>query len=517
MGSQKNRSILPAVLAGTIAALVLSGCSSLDPDNVSNDDRTLVWTTGTSLGTLDVVADQVNGTARRLLLGNVVEGLTRVTKTDDGLDWKPLLATRWQRIKPTVWRFDLRKGVKFQDGSAMDAKDVAYSVNKLASPDSAKDSTLENIKGASVVSKYAVDVETRSPDFYTYRVLASVGVQPDGWGKDADEAQNTAIGTGPYQVTDVSDSHDQAVLEPYDDYWGDVNPYYSRVEMSVVPDTGARLAGLKANESDVAFDLSPDLLDAAPATVTSESTEVDVLRISDRTEALSDERVRQALNYAVDRSTFIDDIRFGFAKPPHGQGVTSQVYGYNPDLDDYPYDPDKAAELVKDAGAEGTKLTMMCVSEYYGTVGTDTCQTLAQAYRDIGLDIDVQLLPRDQWVDQGLLATQNKIPPPDLFYVQAGSGTLDSTLYVSSYYTCGDVRATLCDPKLRDAAEHAMAITDPDKQAEAYAKVHAIAHDVAPMVWITNPENAVAAQSGISGELYSDAYTVYWDEWHGEQ
>ena len=113
MGSQKKRSILPLVFAGTVTALMLSACSSLDPDNVSNDDRTLVWTTGTNLGSLDVVADQVNGTARRLLLGSVVEGLTRVSKTDDGLEWKPLLATHWERVKPTVWRFDLRKGAYF--------------------------------------------------------------------------------------------------------------------------------------------------------------------------------------------------------------------------------------------------------------------------------------------------------------------------------------------------------------------------------------------------------------------
>lgn len=502
-----------ALLAITslVAIAALGACSSSSSSN--GGDKTLTWSTGSELGTLDVVADQVNGTARRLLLGSVNEGLTKVVNDHDKISWEPLLATKWERVAPKQWRFTLRDDVTFHDGSAMTSADVAYTINKLADPKSAKDSTLANIAGAKVVDDHTVDVETLVPDFFTFRSMAAIGIQPEGWGKDAAAAQDTAVGTGPYRVTDVSASHDTATLEPYEKYWGDVKPHYMKVQMKVVPDTGARLAGLKANETDVAFDLSPDLLAAAPATVEAASTEIDILRISDATPALKDVRVRQALNYAVDRSTFIDDIRFGFALPPKGQGVTKQVHGHNPDIEDYPYDLAKAKQLVKDAGAEGAKLTMMCVSEYYGTVGTDTCETLASAYNSIGLKVTVQMLPRDKWIEQGLLAPQNKIPPPDLFYVQAGSGTLDSTLYIQNYYTCGDVRATLCDPPLRDAAEKALAITDVAGQAAAYEQVHALAHDVAPMVWITSPKNVAAAQKDIKGQLYSDAYTVYWYEW----
>ncbi|MBF8189980.1 hypothetical protein ITP53_30495 [Nonomuraea sp. K274] len=502
-----------------ISALVgLCLVTACVPDDATGGagTRTLTWSTGAALGTLDVVADQVNGTARRLLLGSVVEGLTKVENDHDKLSWSPLLATSWKRVAPTRWRFELRRDVSFHDGSAMTADDVAYSINKLTSPSSAKDSTLANIAGAKVVDDYTVDVTTKLPDFYVFRTVAAIGVQPDGWGKDKAKAQNTAVGTGPYEVGEVTPAHDQTTLKIFPKYWGDAKPYYQNVVMKVIPDTGARLAGLQAGEADVAFDLSPDLLAAAPATISAASTETDILRISDASKALKDERVRQALNYAVDRSTLIKSVRFGFALPPKGQGVSQQVHGYNPGLQDYPYDMTKAAQLVREAGATGTKLTMMCVSEYYGTVGTDTCQTLASAYNKIGLDVKVQLLPREQWIEQGLLAPQNHIPPPDLFYVQAGSGTLDSTLYIQNYFTCGDVRATFCDEQLKKASEDAIDLKDESDQAKAYQKVHALAHDLAPIVWITSPKNAVATQSGIDGKLYSDAYTTYWYEWKGK-
>lgn len=502
-----------SLLISSLVGLCLLTACVPDSAGGTSGSRTLTWSTGAQLGTLDVVADQVNGTTRRLLLGSVVEGLTKVEDNNDKLSWSPLLATSWKRVTPTRWRFTLRRGVTFHDGSAMTADDVAYSINKLAAPSSAKDSTLSNITGAKVVDDYTVDVTTQVPDFYVFRTMAAIGIQPDGWGKNKAQAQNTAIGTGPYEIDNVTPAHDQATLKIFPKYWGNVKPFFQKIVMKVIPDTGARLAGLKAGEADAAFDLSPDLLAAAPATISAASTEVDILRISEATKALKDVRVRQALNYAVDRSTLIKSLRFGFALPPKGQGVTQQVHGYNPNLQDYPYDMAKAAQLVKQAGATGTKLTMMCVSDYYGTVGTDTCQTLAAAYNKIGLNVKVQLLPREQWIDQGLLAPQHHIPPPDLFYVQAGSGTLDSTLYIENYYTCGKVRATFCDDGLKKMSEKAMDLKDESAQEQAYQKVHALAHDLAPMVWITSPKNAVATQSGIAGKLYSDAYTTYWYEW----
>ena len=114
-------------------------------------------------------------------------------------------------------------------------------------------------------------------------------------------------------------------------------------------------------------------------------------------------RVRQALNYAVDQDVLITDIRLGFAQKPNGQAVTPPVRGYNPNIKDYGFDPEKAGALIKEAGAEGAQLTLMCPSEYYGAVGVNTCQTLEAMYEAVGLQVELQFLPHARWIAEGLL------------------------------------------------------------------------------------------------------------------
>src|SRR5690606_7146985 len=213
-------------LVALVLAIALAACSgqtssgdtssSEEPDDSTEQSTpsdaggatTLRWATGSELGSLDVVADQVNGTTRRILVGTVLEGLTKINNDNDELSWEPLLAESWERVDELRWRFELREGVTFHDGSEMTAADVAYSINKLASPDSAEDSTLENVAGAEVVDDHTVDVLTKVPDFFAFRALSAIGIQPENWGADEAQARDTAIGTGPYRVESVSAARD---------------------------------------------------------------------------------------------------------------------------------------------------------------------------------------------------------------------------------------------------------------------------------------------------------------------
>jgi peptide/nickel transport system substrate-binding protein len=505
-----KRLIATAMLLGSLAAVAPQArAQAVEPKGE------LIWATPEPVGNLDIAA-HLEGTSRRLLKGNVGEGLAKVVVKGDHLSWEPLLATSWKQIGPQKWRFTIRDGVKFHDGKPMTVKDVVYTVNKVADPASAKTSILQNIAGAEAVDDHTVDILTKSPDFFAFRAAAEIPIQKEGWGKtDPKAAETTLIGTGSYRLKQVSPARDSAVLEAFPDYWG-AKPHYKTVRLRVIPDSGARLAALRAGEVQVAFDLSPDLLQVAPATLSSAATEVDILRINTAKKPLDDVRVRQALNYAVDRNVLIKNIRLGFAGPPHGQAVTSQVHGFNPELDDYPFDLAKARELIKAAGAEGAELTLMCPSEYYGAVGVDTCQTLAAMYQAAGLKIKIQLLPHARWINEGLLAPKNNVPPPDLFYIQAGSETLDATPYVRNYLTCNKERSTFCDKDLDAAAKAALAISTPQEQAKAYADVLAKAHDLGVMVWLTNPRNVVATAEGIRGTVYPEASTVFWADWSGQ-
>lgn len=487
------------------------------PAYAQTTEDTLTWSAGAAVGNLDIVAN-LEGTSRRLLKGNVGEGLAKLVTDDGELSWEPLLATSWEQVEPQRWRFKIRQGVTFHDGSPMTVEDVVYTVNKVADPASSKTSILQNIAGAEVVDDETIDILTKSPDFFAFRAAAEISIQKNGWGKDnTEEAQTTLIGTGPYRLVSVSPARDLATLVRNDNYWGDAEPFFERISLRVIPDSGARLAALNAGEVDVAFDLAPDLAQAAPAQLTAAATEVDILRINAKTAPLDDVRVRQALNYAVDQDVLIDSIRLGFAQKPNGQAVTAPVRGYNPEITDYGYDPDKAVALIAEAGAEGAQLTLMCPSEYYGAVGVNTCQTLEAFYEAVGLQVELQFLPHARWIAEGLLAPKNGVPPPSLFYIQAGSETLDATPYVRNYLTCNEERSTICNEELDAAAKAALAISDPDEQAEAYRQVLAQAHDLGVMVWLTNPRNVVSTRQGIVGPVYNEGSTVFWADWSRQQ
>lgn len=514
---QRSRSRHIGRIAVVAAAFALVGsttaCSSPDSTGPAATGGTLTWSTGTALGTLDIVADQVDGTARRLLLGNVLESLTRVAQKDDGsLDWVPSLATEWKEVDPSTWQFTIRPDVKFQDGSTLDATDVAYSVNKLAKPESTKDSTLNVIAGADVVDDVTVNVNFTSPEPFGFRVVSTIPIEPDGWGDDVTAAETTAIGTGPYKLTEVSPTRDTATLEKFSGYWGGEVGSFDSIHMKLIPDVGARLAALKAGEIDVAFDLSPDLAAAAPAVLTAPSTEVEILRIKAESGPFSDLNARIAISHAIDTKSLIDNVRNGLAISADGQPVPAQVTGYNPDVKAYSYDAAKAKSMIDDAGLTGTTVSMLCATDYWGAVGADSCQAIAANIEATGLKVDVKLLPFDQWRDQGYLAKDNGLEPPDLLYIQAGSSAYNASAVLTNYFTCGS-KATVCDPDLKAATQKALDEVDADQKAKDYQAVIKLAHDEAVLLPTVSPEVFAATQSNIKGTLYGDKSTVFWDEW----
>jgi peptide/nickel transport system substrate-binding protein len=285
------------------------------------------------------------------------------------------------------------------------------------------------------------------------------------------------------------------------------------VEFRIIPDPGARLAGLQAGEIDVAYDLSSSMLAAAPNRLTTPLSEVSVLRINTNARFLNDVRVRQALNYAVNKQTIIDNVRGGFAAMPNGQDVPPGTHGFNSSIKDYPYDPERAKALLREAGYDGTKFTFMCAAVQYGPEGADECQSVVADFSAVGVNVDLQLIPYEVWLNQGLLAPANGTPPPDLFTIQMGSETYDATVVINNYIACGPERGLYCDPEVKRIAEQASATTNPDEQARLYEQIMQIAHDQAAFVWMSIPAFGVGVRPDVAGQLYSNDATVFWQEW----
>ncbi|WP_426242346.1 ABC transporter substrate-binding protein [Nocardioides sp. LHG3406-4] len=286
------------------------------------------------------------------LLGNVYQGL--VALNDDG-EIVPALAESWDLSKDgKTYTFHLQPDVTFSDGADFTADDVKFSIERVKSD--AWTISLKNkmdvVDKVEVVSPTEVAVTLANPsNDWLYNMATRVGAMFDSEG--VDDLANSPIGTGPFEMSDFN--RDTSItLTRRDDYWGDA-PAVKTVTLKYFDDVNAQIAALQSGGLDVIYNIpdynvidqfkDDDELDIVEGT----STTKWVLSMNNETGLFADKRVRQAVNYAVDRDALRTAVANGY-----GELTGSMVPPTDPwfkDLSgDYPYDPEKAKQLLAEAG-----------------------------------------------------------------------------------------------------------------------------------------------------------------------
>lgn len=315
----------------------------------------------------------------------------------------PALAKSWENPDPTTWVFHLRDDVKFHDGSALTADDVKYTFDtildeKFASPNRSFYTPIKNIE---VVDPHTVKFTLDQPygpflSYLTMSIVPKAIVE-----KDAAGFANNPVGTGPYKFISWKRG-DTISLEANPDYWGG-KPKLDKIDLKIVPDNSARVVALEAGDLD--FVQSP----LSPQDVTRLQTEgkftvnripaagYTYININCADPILSDVKVRQALSYLVNREDILNSIYKGVGQVAKGP-IPPGMWAYTPDLPSYDYNPDKAAQLLDDAGwklgADGKrskdgkplKLTIRTHSE--DPDRRQLIEVLQAEFANIGIDAD---------------------------------------------------------------------------------------------------------------------------------
>lgn len=280
-----------------------------------------------------------------------------IVKFDDTGTVVPALAESWQMITPTTWRFKLRDGVAFSNGEKLDAAAVAAAINYLASDAGLLEVVAQlvvDVKEARAVDALTLDVETEAPNVLLPRRLAGVRIPaPSAW-KDLGRKDFglRPVGTGPFKVEDWGAA--KVVFLANRTSWR--APVIDRIEILEVNDLNARVQGLRTGALDIAFDVGPEdrpLIESAGGRINIRNTGriQTVAFVSNKPSPVADVRVRQALNYAVNKQRIID-VLLGGTTTPATQGAVKQAFGFEPSLEAYPYDPDRARAMLKAAGYE---------------------------------------------------------------------------------------------------------------------------------------------------------------------
>jgi len=298
---------------------------------------------------------------------NIFEGLVVLTP---GLNIEPRLATSWSVSEDgKTYTFYLRKGVKFHDGTSFDAHAVKVNFDRVLFSDwdsSVKAYLQPVIDRVEVIDNYTVSIilkEPYSPFLNVIGAHSGLIASPkaiEEFGAEYGGLDNALVGTGPFKLSEWVKG-DHIVLKRFENYWGK-KPSLDEIIYRIIPEKGAQLTGLETGEIDVVLNVPPDAVDYLRATPGIDVKEFPTNRIvmfefSLTNPPLDDVRVRKAINYAVDVRTIINNILRGAAEIADCP-MAPQNWGYN-SIMTYDYNPDKARELLAEAGlSEGFTMDM---------------------------------------------------------------------------------------------------------------------------------------------------------------
>ncbi|OSP53471.1 ABC transporter substrate-binding protein [Pseudoruegeria sp. SK021] len=421
-----------------------------------------------------------------------------VARRDDG-SFAPGLASSWEPESEDTWLIHLREGVTFHDGMPFTAEDVKFTLDYVLDPENNYGSRarISQITSVEVVDDLTVRLGTDGPFPTLINGLSNVVMEPKHYveavGRDGMTAK--PIGTGPF-VLDEWTPGDRITFSGFAEYWGGT-PLASRLTLRQVPEGSTRVASLMAGEVAISEEMPIDLLEVVDASDKAmvdavESTVGLLLTFDTSVEELKDPRVRQALNYAVDKQTILDRLLMGRGTVLQGQMLTSNTFGFNADLEPFSYDPEKAKALLAEAGySDGFETSITTRSGKY-LADVDICNVIAAMFSDIGVITTVNV------VEQGVyskMATAHDMGPMHM----VGWYSLGDADFATVWFTQGSGRAYWENEEYEKEFVAGRSTVDEEARLAAYHRMTEIMHEECPAVFLFGLPTVYGKSSDLEG------------------
>lgn len=403
------------------------------------------------------------------------------------------LAESWEQVDDTTTVFTLRDGVTFHDGSELTSADVKASLDRLFAASTALAPLWATIEQVDAPDDQTVTITTSQAtgSLLTNLSMAYIGSEEQ---IDSGEIESAPVGTGAFQLEEFR-SGEIAVMTANDSYW-DGAPQYDRLEFQEIPEDTARLTALRTGEIDVTYALPPDQLDQVrgfdQVTVDAvPSVTFYVIWLNNAREPFDDPRVRQALWHGVDFAAIQENI-FGDSAVMARAPVPQPVFGAA-DLAGYTYDPDRARELLTEAGYPDGFST----SIQWSTNCCPNIRPLVQAvlsdWSDIGVTVEMNEKEAGQWLDD-LLALEWDMNIQDGTVV-----TADAEFVLGRLYTCAAERLGYCNEEYDRAIADAAQELDSEERRRKLQQAQEILWADAPGAWPFELTATAAWRDRVSG------------------
>lgn len=431
------------------------------------------------------------------------DGLTR-------LDWRggalPGLALSWENPSPTSWQFKIRAGVTFHNRRPVTPEAIVKVFELLKTPDARRylvTRELENIQSAHVIGSDVIELRLKEPDAILPKRLAVVMiVDPDAWtGAGVDAFTKAPIGSGPYRLERWGAGNTVAYLAAHPGSWRPAT-LFANVQYRAVADKTSRLQAILGGQVDVATGFGVgDIAEIergrllAHVTPTTQVKSIALPNVLEHAHPFTDIRVRQALNYAVDKEAIVKFILDDWSQVA-SQGAVSGITGFNPDLEPYAFDPEKAKSLLADAGyKDGFKMSIEAVSALT-PLDPVIFQKVVQDLRGIGVDANVRIIPFSDYVRK---YTANDWGDVDAFSLLWNNASYQDAIRPFEYFSCLRVNPFFCDELTADMVVAVQRETSPQARDVQMQAIMARLHKLAPAIWLTNSVYVNATQARLSG------------------
>ena len=426
----------------------------------------------------------------RVVYDNVLQGLVRFDRTGEIV---PALATTWETSEDGLtWTFHLREGVTFHDGSAFDAADVVEKFERATDPDSGHTNAqyYEAIESVEAVDDHTVAFHLSRPNSSLLYDLARPDsvINPSG---TAETQRTQPVGTGPFVFAEyVPGSHVR--LERFDGYWEEGLPYLDSAEFRIMSDANARFAALQAGDIDmIGVALLPEQFQQVLAnpdlkgTQGSGTAEI-TMALNNAREPLNDPRVRQAITHAIDKQAIVQGALFGLGTVIGTH--MSPAENYYVDLTDtYPYDPERARELLAEAGYPDGFTVRFELPEPYA-IERRTGEVIAQQLAQVGIDVELSVVEWATWIERIFLGGDYDMT------IIGHSEPRDINVYANpEYYYHYD------NPRIGELLEEAETAVSQEEAIAKYQEIARIIAEDAVNVWVLSAPYLVAAKQDVYG------------------
>jgi peptide/nickel transport system substrate-binding protein len=379
--------ILTGIMA---AAMVWTGCSGREKAADGGDYKdTLTWGQGADVTSFDPhIGKETPAVA---LTNHIFDTLVEVNGLTNELEGQ--IAERWEQLSPTSYRFFIRRGIQFHDGTELTAEDVKFSLDRAINTPAVA-YIVDFISDVQIEGPYQVVVNTHAPYGPGLRNLAVpfAAIVPKAYVEaNPNGLLQKPIGSGPYKFISWNQS-DSVRLEAFEDYYAGP-PKTKNLVMRVIPEASQRTIALETGELDLAYDITANDVKIVEANnnltmFKAPSLSCTYLSMNTRKAPFDNKLVRQAISHAIDRQLIVDTVLSGGGEAADAI-IAPAVYGYyRTGIDQY--DPALSRQLLTQAGYPNGFSTTLWVNN--STQRVEVCQAVVEMLREVGINARLEVM-----------------------------------------------------------------------------------------------------------------------------